>query len=156
MPLNFMPNETDPKNFHMAADEFRRHGHAVVDWIADYLERVETLPVLSQVKPGEIRAGLPQNPPVQGEPFKAILADVDKLILPGITHWQSPNFYAYFPATARAPRSSGISSPPAWACRECFGPPAPPAPNWKLTSSTGWRKCWRFRKSSFRPAPEAG
>src|ERR1700683_4263434 len=87
----------------MTPDEFRRHGHAVVDWIADYHKRIESFPVLSQVKPGEIRAALPANPPAQGEPFSAWLKDVEQLILPGITHWQSPNFFAYFPCNASGP-----------------------------------------------------
>ena len=93
----------DEKSFHMTPDEFRRHGHAVVDWIADYHKRIESFPVLSQVKPGEIRAALPANPPAQGEPFSAWLKDVEQLILPGITHWQSPNFFAYFPCNASGP-----------------------------------------------------
>src|SRR6202049_2462319 len=93
----------DEKSFHMTPDEFRRHGHAVVDWIADYPARVESFPVLSQVKPGEIRAALPANPPSQGEPFDALLKDVEQLILPGVTHWQSPNFFAYFPCNASGP-----------------------------------------------------
>ena len=87
----------------MTPEEFRRHGHAVVDWIADYQARVESLPVLSQVKPGEIRASLPAAPPAQGEPFDALLKDVERLILPGITHWQSPNFFAYFPSNGSGP-----------------------------------------------------
>ncbi len=87
----------------MTPDEFRRHGHAVIDWIADYQARVETFPVLSQVKPGEIRATLPANPPSQGEAFDALLKDVEQLILPGVTHWQSPNFFAYFPCNASGP-----------------------------------------------------
>jgi aromatic-L-amino-acid/L-tryptophan decarboxylase len=95
-----MPGE---KSFHMTPDEFRRHGHAVVDWIADYYTRIESFPVLSQVEPGQIRASLPANPPIKGEAFPAILADIEKLILPGITHWQSPNFYAYFPSNASGP-----------------------------------------------------
>ena len=101
-----MSNETfpDEKSFHMTPDEFRRHGHAVVDWIADYRSRVESYPVLSQVKPGEIRAALPPNPPSRGEPFDAMLRDVEKIILPGITHWQSPNFFAYF-----CSNNSGVS-----------------------------------------------
>jgi aromatic-L-amino-acid/L-tryptophan decarboxylase len=94
---------SDQKSFHMTPDEFRRNGHAVVDWIADYQSRIETFPVLSQVKPGEIRASLPKNPPVQGEPFDAILKDVDRVILPGVTHWQSPNFFGYFPCNASGP-----------------------------------------------------
>jgi aromatic-L-amino-acid decarboxylase len=93
----------DEKSFHMSPEEFRRHGHTVVDWIADYQARIESFPVLSQVKPGEIRAALPANPPAQGEPFDALLKDVDRLILPGVTHWQSPNFFAYFPCNASGP-----------------------------------------------------
>jgi aromatic-L-amino-acid decarboxylase len=93
----------DEKSFHMTPDEFRRHGHAVVDWIADYHSRIESFPVLSQAKPGQIRASLPANPPAHGEPFEALLKDVEKLILPGVTHWQSPNFFAYFPSNASGP-----------------------------------------------------
>src|SRR5258708_12019414 len=87
----------------MTPEEFRRHGHAVVDWIADSQSRVESFPVLSQMKPGEIRAALPADPPAKGEPFDALLKDVDELILPGVTHWQSPNFFAYFPCNASGP-----------------------------------------------------
>jgi aromatic-L-amino-acid/L-tryptophan decarboxylase len=94
-------------NYHMTPDEFRKHGYAVVDWIADYYKRVEDFPVLSQVEPGEIRAGLPLEPPEQGEPFEAILQDIDRLILPGITHWQSPNFFAFFPSNASGPAILG-------------------------------------------------
>jgi aromatic-L-amino-acid decarboxylase len=89
-----LPSE---KSFHMTTDDFRRHGHEVVDWLADYFERIESFPVLSQAEPGQLRASLPSQPPAQGEPFEAVLQDVEKLILPGITHWQSPNFFAYFP-----------------------------------------------------------
>ena len=95
------------KSYHMTPEEFRHWGRAVVDWIAQYQERVETLPVLSLVQPGQIRAGLPASPPVRGESFDAILADVDKLLLPGITHWQSPNFFAFFPANTSGPSILG-------------------------------------------------
>ena len=91
------------KSFHMTPEEFRRYGHAVVDWIADYQSRVESLPVLSQAKPGQIRASLPADAPLHGEPFDAVLKDVERLILPGVTHWQSPNFFAYFPCNASGP-----------------------------------------------------
>jgi len=94
---------SEEKSFHMTPDEFRRYGHAVVDWIADYQSRVESLPVLSQVKPGEVRALLPANPPAQGESFDDVLKDVERVILPGVTHWQSPNFFAYFPCNASGP-----------------------------------------------------
>jgi len=69
---------SDEKSFHMTPDEFRRYGHAVVDWIAAYQPRVESLPVLSQVKPGQIRASLPAAPPAQGEPLEALLKDVEQ------------------------------------------------------------------------------
>jgi aromatic-L-amino-acid/L-tryptophan decarboxylase len=95
------------KALHMSPEEFRRHGHAVVDWIADYYARVESFPVLSRVQPGEIRSKLPPSPPRQGEPFDRIFADVESLILPGITHWQSPNFYAYFPTSTSGPAILG-------------------------------------------------
>ncbi|MFN2177315.1 MAG: pyridoxal-dependent decarboxylase [Anaerolineales bacterium] len=99
-----MPEE---KNFHMTPDEFRRHGREVVDWIADYYENIEKFPVLAQVSPGEIRESLPENPPQEGEQFEKILSDLSEIILPGITHWQSPNFYAFFPANASGPAILG-------------------------------------------------
>ena len=91
----------------MSNDEFRRAGHEMIDWIADYWERVEELPVLSQVEPGDIRASLPDAPPQNPEAWGDIMADVDELIVPGITHWQSPNFFAYFPANASPPSVLG-------------------------------------------------
>jgi aromatic-L-amino-acid decarboxylase len=97
----------DEKSFHMTPDEFRKHGHAVVDWIADYYARIESYPVLSRAEPGQIRASLPATPPPKGESFDTILTDVEKLILPGITHWQSPNFFAFFPANASGPAILG-------------------------------------------------
>jgi aromatic-L-amino-acid decarboxylase len=87
----------------MTPEEFRRYGHAVVDWIADYQSRIESFPVLSQVKPGQVRASLPGSPPAKGESIEAMLKDVDEIILPGVTHWQSPNFFAYFPCNASGP-----------------------------------------------------
>jgi aromatic-L-amino-acid decarboxylase len=98
---------SDEKSYHMTPEEFRRYGRAVVDWIADYYAQVESLPVLSQVEPGQIRAALPAEPPERGEPFEAILRDVGELLLPGITHWQSPNFFAFFPANASFPAMLG-------------------------------------------------
>jgi aromatic-L-amino-acid decarboxylase len=91
----------------MSPEEFRRHGHAVVDWIADYYERIESFPVLSQVSPGDIRASLPEHPPEQPEPFEAVLRDLDDKLMPGITHWQHPAFFAYFPANASGPAILG-------------------------------------------------
>jgi aromatic-L-amino-acid decarboxylase len=98
---------SERKNYHMSVDDFRQYGRAVVDWIADYYEQLESLPVLSQVKPGQIRAGLPSHPPLDGEAFEDILQDVTNLILPGVTHWQSPNFFAFFPANASGPAILG-------------------------------------------------
>lgn len=91
----------------MTPDEFRQHGREVIDWIADYMERVEEYPVQSQANPGDVRAALPDSPPDQGESFDQILADVNRVILPGITHWQSPNFFGYFPANTSPPSILG-------------------------------------------------
>jgi aromatic-L-amino-acid decarboxylase len=91
----------------MTSDEFRHAGYCLVDWLADYWAKVEGFPVLSQVQPGSIRAQLPDRAPEQPEPFEKILSDVDKLILPGLTHWQSPNFFAYFPANTSGPSALG-------------------------------------------------
>src|SRR5919106_4729614 len=87
----------------MSADEFRKHGKQVVDWIADYLTEVESFPVRAQVEPGQVRAALPEHPPERGERFDDILADLGQVVLPGITHWQHPSFFAYFPANASPP-----------------------------------------------------
>ena len=94
-------------SYHMTPDEFRRYGRAVVDWVANYMENVESFPVMSKVEPGQIRASLPLEQPAQGVPFDAILKDMGDLILPGLTHWQSPNFFAFFPANASGPAILG-------------------------------------------------
>lgn len=98
---------TEKTSYHMTPEEFRRKGHAAVDWVASYMERLESFPVLSRVKPGEIRTSLPPHPPEAGEPFEDILRDVEEKVLPGITHWQSPNFFAYFPCNASGPSILG-------------------------------------------------
>jgi aromatic-L-amino-acid decarboxylase len=82
---------------------FREDGHAAVDWAAAYLERVGELPVLARVRPGDVRRSLPASPPERGEPFGELLRDLDELLLPGITHWQHPRFFAYFATTASEP-----------------------------------------------------
>jgi aromatic-L-amino-acid decarboxylase len=94
-------------SYHMTPDQFREYGRAVVDWIADYYENVENYPVLSRVDPGDIFNSLPAEAPQHGEPFGDILSDVSTLVMPGITHWQSPNFFAYFPANASGPSILG-------------------------------------------------
>jgi aromatic-L-amino-acid decarboxylase len=87
----------------MSASEFRRFGHQVIDWISDYFEHMEERPVLAQVSPGEMRAQLPATPPAEGESMKDILADVDRLVLPALTHWNHPSFFAYFATSTSAP-----------------------------------------------------
>lgn len=83
--------------------DLRRDGRAALDWAADYLHRVRELPVMAQVAPGEITAALPARMPERAEPFAAVLADLDRVLLPGVTHWQHPRFFSYFPTTASEP-----------------------------------------------------
>jgi aromatic-L-amino-acid decarboxylase len=85
------------------AAAFRRHGHELVDWIADYLAQVERYPVLARVAPGEIASALPARPPEEPEPFSAIMADFERVLVPGLTHWNHPSFFAYFAITGSAP-----------------------------------------------------
>jgi aromatic-L-amino-acid/L-tryptophan decarboxylase len=82
---------------------FREDGSAAVEWVAAYLERLRELPVLAQVEPGELRGSLPPTPPETAEPFDAILRDLDDVLLPALTHWQSPRFFAYFANTGSEP-----------------------------------------------------
>ncbi len=86
----------------MNEEAFRRHGHELVDWIADYLEHSDRYPVLARVKPGEIVSALPTHAPDEPEPFDAIMADVERILVPGLTHWNHPRFFAYF-ATSGSP-----------------------------------------------------
>src|SRR5882757_602875 len=83
--------------------DFREDGAAALEWAAAYLERVGELPVLAQVKPGDVRAALPQSPPDEPEPFEAILRDLDEVLVPGMTHWQHPRNFAYFSVSAAQP-----------------------------------------------------
>ena len=87
----------------MDKDEFKQFGYRFVDWVADYLADIEEYPVLSQVKPGEIKSQLPAQPPIQGEPLEGVFEDFQNIILPGITHWQHPSWFAYFPANNSPP-----------------------------------------------------
>jgi aromatic-L-amino-acid decarboxylase len=82
----------------MTPEEFRAAGHRLIDWIADYRAKIATRPVMSQVAPGAIKAQLPSAPPELAEPFEAIMADVERVVLPGVSHWQHPAFFAYFPS----------------------------------------------------------
>ena len=92
---------------HMSPEDFRRAGYALIDWLVDYRERVGDLPVKSHLAPGDVRALLPAAAPEQGESFAAILADLERVIVPGLMHWQSPNFFGYFPANTSAPSILG-------------------------------------------------
>jgi hypothetical protein len=84
-------------------NEFRTWAHHAADWSADYLETVAERPVRAQVQPGDVLKQLPPHPPSAGEAMEAIFADLDRLILPGMTHWQHPRFFAYFPANSSPP-----------------------------------------------------
>ena len=97
------PDAAPPPTGDMSAEEFRRHGHALIDWIGDYFADIEARPVLAQVKPRELIDKLPAAAPAAGEPMDAILADVDSLIVPALTHWNHPSFFAYFATSTSAP-----------------------------------------------------
>jgi len=91
----------------MTPDEFRTHGYAMIDWLANYMERVGDLPVQSEVEPGWIRQMLPGQAPEEPEPFDAIAADLDRIVVPGLTNWMSPGWFAYFPCTTSGPGTLG-------------------------------------------------
>src|SRR2546422_5060500 len=101
--LQSIPNTTAPTTGDMKAEEFRRFGHELIDWISDYFDHLEDLPVLAQIEPGDLKAQLPSSPPEQGEPMEQIIADVDRLIVPALTHWSHPSFFAYFATSTSAP-----------------------------------------------------
>lgn len=88
---------------HWTPEEFRRHGHAAVEWVASYLERLEDRPVTSDVDPGWVRAQLPASPPEHPEGFASLLADLDRVVTPALSHWQHPGWFAYFPTGASGP-----------------------------------------------------
>jgi aromatic-L-amino-acid decarboxylase len=91
----------------MHPDEFRRHAHELVDWMADHMTRVGELPIVPEVRPGEIRSGLPASPPEHSEPFEAMFSDFQRLILPGMTLWNHPGWFAYFPGNNSPPSILG-------------------------------------------------
>jgi aromatic-L-amino-acid/L-tryptophan decarboxylase len=88
-------------------EDFKKHGHQLIDWIADYIEDIEQQRVTSTVQPGEVRAQLAEHPPVTPDGFDAVMADTDRVVVPGLTHWQHPNFFAYFPANSSYPAILG-------------------------------------------------
>lgn len=87
----------------MNGAEFRRFGHELIDWIADYFDNIDDLPVLAAIEPGDLKAQLPSVPPEQGEPMEQIVADLDRLIVPALTHWSHPSFFAYFATSTSGP-----------------------------------------------------
>ena len=84
----------------MNTEDFRKHAHQIVVWIADYYQTIEQFPVKSQVKPREIKGQLPPSAPENGESFDQIISDFNHIIMPGISHWQHPSWFAYFPANS--------------------------------------------------------
>ena len=95
------------ESIHMSINEFKENGYKVIDWIADYYENIESYPVLSQINPGDLRKALPKEPPKKGDKFDSILDEMNNTIIPGVTHWQSPNFFAYFPCNSTGPAILG-------------------------------------------------
>ena len=91
----------------MTPEDFKRSGHQLIDWIADYVENIERQRVTSEVQPGEVRAQLDEHPPASPDGFDAVMADTDRVIVPGLTHWQHPGFFAYFPANSSYPAILG-------------------------------------------------
>src|SRR5947209_19601541 len=111
-----MSKPTDPKEAAAAApavdwqayvEDFRRAGHEAVDWIAQYLNSVSEMPVLARTKPGELSDALPSSAPNRGESFSAILRDFDRLVMPAVTQWNHPRFFAYFACTGSTPAILG-------------------------------------------------
>ena len=110
--MNAQEHEADPGTAtpvapHMTPEELRLWGGRFLDWVAGYHERIESYPVLSQVRPGEVSDGLPQSPPAEPEGLDAVLDDLERVIVPGLTHWQSPGFFAFFPSPATGPAILG-------------------------------------------------
>src|SRR5262245_52430926 len=95
-----VPGDVDP-------EEFRREGRRLVDWVSEYLAGSERFPVLARVRPGEVRGSLPAAPPAGGAPLRGILDDVERLIVPGLTHWNHPGFFAYFANSSTGPAILG-------------------------------------------------
>lgn len=105
---NDLENQGEPTaSFHMDPDEFRRHGYELIDWLAHYMENVAERKVMPDVKPGDIASSIPLAAPEKPEPFEELIGDLDKVVMPGITHWQSPGWFAYYPATTSGPSILG-------------------------------------------------
>lgn len=101
--VNSSKTQLAPDLGDMSKEDFRRLGHDLIDWIADYFEQIDERPVLAAMEPGDLKAKLPSTPPAQGEPMEKIIEDVDRLIVPALTHWCHPSFFAYFATSTSAP-----------------------------------------------------
>ncbi|HEX6650365.1 MAG TPA: pyridoxal-dependent decarboxylase [Pyrinomonadaceae bacterium] len=101
--MNSPKTHPAPELGDMKAEDFRRFGHELIDWIADYFENIDQRPVLPAMEPGDLKAQLPSAPPAHGEPMEQIIADVDRLIAPALTHWSHPSFFAYFATSTSGP-----------------------------------------------------
>src|SRR5262245_32885595 len=97
------PTTKSPRLGDMSKEEFRRFGHELIDWIADYFDNIDELPVLAAIEPGDLKAQLPTAPPQSGESMQQIIADIDRLIVPSLTHWCHPSFFAYFATSTSGP-----------------------------------------------------
>jgi aromatic-L-amino-acid decarboxylase len=98
------PKLPDAANFgDMSPEEFREYGHQLIDWVADFLAGIDKIPVSVNIQPGDIRAMLPKTPPMNGESMREILADVDRIVMPGMTHWNHPQNFAYFNSSGTGP-----------------------------------------------------
>lgn len=130
----------------MDSKAFREEAHRLVDWMADYFEQIDGYPVKSQVQPGDIYRQLPPQVPQEGEAFEAIFQDFQKIILPGITHWQSPSFFAYFPANNSFPSVLGEMLMAALGAQCMSWKPRPLLPNSKKKPCTGSERPWACPK----------
>ena len=101
--MNSPESHFAPELGDMSEDDFRRLGHELIDWIADYFDSIEELPVLAAIEPGDLKKQLPSIAPTRGEPMEQIIADLDRLIVPALTHWSHPSFFAYFATSTSAP-----------------------------------------------------
>ena len=115
----------------MTADEFLKHGHELVEWMAAYMRDAGKYPVKSRVRPGEIFSRIPDQPPEKPESFSEFMRDFEEIIMPGITHWQSPNFFAYFPANSSPPSVLAEMKTATLGAQCMIWETSPAQPSWK-------------------------